>query len=249
VRVLLDSGRIDEAHRLWRSERTGELWQGRTITAGPRSANLSAYALGWNVGYVNGTRTITHTGGLAGMISRVYLIPSRRIGFVILTNCESAAMGALTNQIRDFYLGSPAQPVDWIARLSAPSEQFDERAFEARLDSQRVRGTEPSLPLARYAATYRDAWYGDVMLAVEQGRLVVRFSHSPTYTGDLTHWHHDTFRVRWRVRSIPDAWVQFQLKPDGSVDRVTMAAVSPAADFSFNWHDLELLPRPVAGGR
>jgi CubicO group peptidase (beta-lactamase class C family) len=254
VRVLLDSGRIDATHRLWTAERTGELWQGRTITAGSRAGNLSEYALGWNVSYVNGTKTITHTGGLAGMISRVYLIPSQRIGFVILTNCESSAMGALTNLLRDYYLNAP--PVDYIARLSAPSARFNEAAFEAKLDSAHARGTSPSLPIERHAGTYRDAWYGDVTIAregtvagnginipsVPTSGLVIRFSHSPTFTGDLIHWHHDTFRVRWRVRSIPDAWVQFQLKPDGKVDRVLMAAVSPSADFSFNWQDLELIP-------
>ncbi len=240
VRVLLDSGRVDATHRLWSAERTGDLWLGRTITSGPRSSGLNEYALGWNLGYFKGSKIITHTGGLAGMISRVMLIPGKRTGFVILTNSESAAMNALTNQLRD-WLVEP-DTVDWIARFSAPSAQFDEAAFERRLDSARVRGTSPSLPLDRYAGTYRDAWYGDVTIAQEGAGLVIRFSHSPAYTGDLTHWHHDTFRVRFRVRNVPDAWVQFQLNPDQSIDRVKMAAVSPTTDFSFNWHDLELRP-------
>jgi hypothetical protein len=32
--------------------------------------------------------------------------------------------------------------------------------------------------------------------------------------------------------------------PEGNVDRVTMKAVSPIADFSWDYHDLEF--RPVA---
>ncbi len=240
VRVLLDSGRVDGSRRLWRAERTGELWQGRTITAGPRSAGLAEYALGWGLSYWKGQKIVTHTGGLAGMISRVMLIPGTRTGFVILTNAESPAMGALTNYLRDWY--TEPDTADYIARFSAPGAQFDEAAWERRLDSLHVRGTNPSLPLAKYAGTYRDAWYGDVTLVQEGAGLVIRFAHSPAFTGDLTHWHHDTFRVRWRVRNIPDAWVQFQLNPDGSIDRAKMSAVSPSTDFSFNWQDLELVP-------
>ena len=240
VRVLLDSGRVDGNRRIWSAARTGDLWLGRTITSGPRSAGLNEYALGWNMYYWGRHKIATHTGGLSGMISRVMLIPGRRTGFVILTNAESAAMGALTNYLRDWYTDSDT--ADYVTRFSAPSENFDEAAWERHLDSLHVRGTTPSLPPARVAGTYRDAWYGDVSIAQESGGLVIRFSHSPAFTGDLTHWHHDTYRVRFRVRNIPDAWVQFQLTPEGTVDRITMKAVSPATDFSFNWHDLDLQP-------
>ena len=48
--------------------------------------------------------------------------------------------------------------------------------------------------------------------------------------------------MRWRVRNVPDAWVTFALNPDGTVERMTMAPVSPSTDFSFDWQDLLLLP-------
>lgn len=240
LRVQLDSGRLDSTRRLWSAARTADMWRGRTILSPPAGATMAEYALGFNIYDYHGTKVVTHTGGLAGMISRILLLPSLRTGVVILTNAESPAMNAITFHLRDHYAGAPA--TDYVARLSAPGAVFDERAFEARLDSQRVRDTRPSLPMAEYAGRYTDAWYGDVGVAEEAGRLVVRFSRSPTYTGDLTHWHHDTFRVRWRVRSIPDAWLTFALGPDGRVESARMRAVSPAADFSYNWHDLRLIP-------
>lgn len=240
IRVQLDSGRIEGDRRLWSARRTTEMWHGRTVLNPPGGANLAAYALGWNVYDQQGLKIVTHTGGLAGMISRVLLIPGRRTGFVILTNAESAAMTALTLYLRAFYTGAPA--ADHIAQLTAPGAVFDERAWEAKLDSQHVRGTAPSLPLARYAGRYTDPWYGDVGMSEEGGHLVIRFSHSPTYTADLEHWHHDVFRARFRVRSIPDAWVYFALRPDGSIELMRMAAVSPSTDFSYNWHDLRLVP-------
>jgi len=245
VRVQLDSGRIDADHRLWPAGQTEALWTGRITTSPPRGANLSMYALGWNVYDYRGYKIVTHTGGLAGMISRVMLIPQLRTGFVILTNAESSAMGVLTNYLRDFIVGAPR--ADYVAQFKQSAAEFDEAAFQARLDSTRNRTSRPALPLAGYAGTYRDAWYGDVTLAESQGHLVVRFAPGPTFTGDLEHWQYETFRVHWRERTIPDAWVTFALNPDGSIERMTMAAVSPSTDFSFDWQDLLL--RPVREAR
>ena len=78
---------------------------------------------------------------------------------------------------------------------------------------------------------------------LENGKLVMRFSHSPSLTGDLEHFQYDTFIARWRDRELrADAYVTFALKPDGSIDQVKLAAVSPATDFSFDFQDLLLVP-------
>jgi len=244
IRVQLDSGRVDASRRLWSAPRTSELWTGRITTTPPRGSNLAMYALGWNVYDYHGYKIVTHTGGLAGMISRVMLIPQLRTGFVILTNAESSAMSVLTGYLRDFYAGVP--PTDYVAQAKQAEASFSEAAFQARLDSARNRTSRPSLAPAGYAGTYRDAWYGDVTLTEEGGHLVIRFLPAPAFTGDLEHWHYDTFRVHWRVANIPDAWVTFALKPDGTVDNAKMAAVSPSTDFSFDWQDLLLVPvRPA----
>jgi hypothetical protein len=54
-------------------------------------------------------------------------------------------------------------------------------------------------------------------------------------------------RARWRQRNIPDAYVTFALQPDGSIETMKMAAVSPLADFSYDFQDL--LFKPAASGR
>ena len=66
---------------------------------------------------------------------------------------------------------------------------------EKKAASARDAASKPSLPLERYAATYEDAWYGDIAITLEQGKLVMRFSHTPSLVGDLEHWQHDTFVV------------------------------------------------------
>ena len=94
--------------------------------------------------------------------------------------------------------------------------------------AKRNANSRPSLPLAGYAGRYRDAWYGDVVIEEHGGKLTISFTHTRLLTGDLEHWQYDTFVARWRDRSLDaDAYVTFSLKPDGSVDDLKMAPVSP----------------------
>jgi hypothetical protein len=65
-------------------------------------------------------------------------------------------------------------------------------------------------------------------------------------TADLQHWQYDTFKAHWRG-PMEDAFVTFALKPDGSIDHFTMAAVSPLADFSSDYQDLYFTPATAAG--
>ena len=96
--------------------------------------------------------------------------------------------------------------------------------------SLRLRGiaaSKPSLPLARYAGTYTDAWYGDISIEEKAGKLVMRFTRTPSLVGDLEHWQHDTFIARWRDRELrADAYITFALNPDGTIDQAKMRAVS-----------------------
>ena len=60
--------------------------------------------------------------------------------------------------------------------------------------------------------------------------------------GKLTHWQYDTFSGS--TGAIPDraCVCHVALTAKGTIDRVTMRAVSPLADFSFDYQDLELRP-------
>ncbi len=146
-------------------------------------------------------------------------------------------------RLLDHFLGAP--PTDWAAAFRTLKLRGDSAvaAEERTAAAGRDTSSRPSLPLAKYAGTYRDAWYGDVSIALENGKLVMRFSHTPSLTGELEHFQYDTFIARWRDRELrADAYVTFALKPDGSIDQAKLAAVSPATDFSFDFQDLLLLP-------
>jgi len=249
----LDSGRYSGG-RLVSERQAREMWSGQTVLPipdppAPLAAlrpNFAEYGLGWRLRDYQGRKIVSHTGGLAGMSSQITLVPAEKIGIVILTNSESDLMAALTYRLLDDLLGAPRPRGDWVAAFAQAAQIARARADSTLKATGAGRDSlsQPSLPLARYAGSYRDELYGDASVAFENGRLVLRFGRSPAFVGDLEHWQYDTFIARWRTQHLEDAYVTFALTPEGAIDRFQMAAVSPLADFSFDYQDL--LFRPVA---
>ena len=61
-------------------------------------------------------------------------------------------------------------------------------------------------------------------------------------SGSLEHFQFDTFVARWTARRYNnDSYVSFPLGAEVAVERIRMKAVSPATDFSFDFHDLDLV--------
>jgi hypothetical protein len=186
-------------------------------------------------------------------VSQVALVPEERLGLVVLTNQEeTGAFEAVKYAVFDEYLGAPAPPVDWISTFRRRAEEERRKAEEtvAKAAAARDAASRPSLALGSYAGRYRDAWYGDATIVEENGRLVLAMTRTPGMVADLEHWQHDTFVARWREvymsdEAPADAYVSFALEPDASVERVTMAPVSPAIDFSFDYQDLFLTSVPA----
>jgi CubicO group peptidase (beta-lactamase class C family) len=252
LKVRLSDGMLADGSRLFSAETARQLSTIVTpmpiddprVEIPPLRANFVGYALGLRVRDYRGRKLVLHDGGLPGYVSRVATIPESGVGVALLTNQESTpALGAIVYHILDHYLGAP--PFDWLGAYEALNARVEAQIAEAeqRAAVARDAASRPSLPLAKYAGTYRDAWYGNIAIAFEGGRLVMRFSHTPSLVGDLEHWQHDTFVARWRDRELrADAFVTFALNPDGSIDQVKMRAVSPATDFSFDFQDLLLTP-------
>ena len=189
-----------------------------------------------------GHKVVSHDGGLAGMTSRTILVPDLRLGIVMLTNAEEPVYAPLEYVLLDYYLGAPR--TDWITAYHTVVAQGEARADSMQRAARAARDTtsRPPLSLARYAGRYTDAMYGDATIEMEGDHLVLRLAHSPPFVGDLSLWQYDTFVAHWRAAHIEDAFVTFALHPDGSIDHFTMAAVSPLADFSFDYQDLRFEP-------
>jgi len=256
--VLLARGQLADGTRLY-SEKTAReldslvtplvlppLDDDRTKELDPLRPNFVGYGLGLFVTDYRGHKVVAHTGGLPGFLSRVVRVPDAALGISVLTNQEAdEAFKVFSWQLTDHFLDAPK--TDWLAAFQKEEARQKKKTAEALKKSAGARDpkSRPSLPLKGYVATYCDAWYGDITLGLENSRLVMRFSHTPSLVGDLEPWQHDTFVVRWRARELrADAFVTFALDPDGKVEQAKLRAVSPETDFSFDFQDLLLKPVP-----
>src|SRR5260370_1239439 len=126
----------------------------------------------------------------------------------------------------------------WSAQTILPIEELSKDAPAA------FAATQPNFHAYGLGWDLRD--YRGQRFVGHTGKLSIYLTHTPDLAGDLEHWQYDTFVARWKNRTLEaDAYVTFTLKPDGSIDEVRMAAVSPLTDFSFDFQDLLFHPVPI----
>ena len=188
-------------------------------------AHFLTYGLGWFLSDYHGRKLVEHGGAIDGMRAQVGLIPEEKLGLVVLTNLHGTTLPhALMYKIFDFYLKAPER--DWSAELMKVEKRAEElgKAAEKKAEAERVKGTSPSLALEKYAGTFESDMYGKAKIALEDQKLVVHFG--PNFTGDLEHWHYDTFRVKWRDQMQGKGFVNFKLNTQGKADVLSIENLS-----------------------
>ena len=224
-----------------------ELWTPQTLipvrNPGPYNTHFSAYGLGFGVSDVKGYKQLSHTGGLEGMVTQITMIPELNLGIIVLTNQqEGGAFASITNQIKDAYLG-----VKGLDRVTQYSEQRKKALKEdEHLMDSIWRGIEAEqkkqgkLDRSIYEGAFVDNWLGDVTIQDKNGALWFQSKRSPKLGGEMFYYKGNTFVVKWVDRSMDaDAFVIFGLDERGVANTMTMKAISPLTDFSFDFQDLE----------
>lgn len=252
--IQLGHGKLAAGGQLFSERQAAEMWKPTVLLPiGQMPPPLkdaqpmfSAYALGWVVQDYRGAKIVSHDGAVFGFQTTVVMIPEKNIGFSILINSEDGELiRGLMYELLDHYLAKPAQ--DWPTTWRTFKRDRQQGALAAlKAADATPAAVGPSLALARYAGDYVDPWYGPITIRAEGDRLKIDFKQSPGMTGTLEHWQYDSFRTRWDDKSFEPAYVTFALDPAGKIDRITMRAVSPVADFSWDYHDLLFTPATVA---
>ncbi|HYD28614.1 serine hydrolase [Brevundimonas sp.] len=256
IGVRLAMGELPDGTRLFSEAAAKEMWRPNIIIGSsegptaelPGRAIASTYAMGFQVQDYRGERMITHGGGSPGGISATVLIPGRDAGFSIFSNAEeSFLLRALRSGIADIVMGKTG--FDWIADSVRLRDEGDAKsiAAAAEIDAKQAAGAAPSLPLEAYAGTWRDPWYGDIVIETRttgRGRsrksgLWLDFTHTPALKGPLEPYDGETMRTRFPDKREEDTFVTFKIE-NGRPVSATMKAVSPDADFSYDFHDLRL---------
>lgn len=250
LKIQLAQGAMPNGKRLFSAAQAQEMWKPvvtMPITQLPETLAIAqpsyqAYALGWQVQDYRGHRIIAHSGGVFGSITRVVIVPDRNIAFAIMMNSEeSGLLLGLYYMLLDHYLGVPDHdwPTRWQDWYQARLEGGRAALATARAAPVKVG---PSLDPARYAGRYRDPWYGDIVVEATPAGLTIDFTSTPRMKGMLRHWQYDSFVTEFTDKAIEPAYATFALDADGKVTGLTMKAANPIADFSWDYHDLDLKP-------
>ncbi|SDF68669.1 CubicO group peptidase, beta-lactamase class C family [Massilia sp. PDC64] len=239
--------------RLYSAKQAREMWTAQTpmriSEPDPKLAatrpNFLAYGLGFQLRDWQGRLLAMHSGALQGFYSKVVLVPEAKLGIAILTNAESGgSLNALQYQLLDRML-NPAATTDWIGIVKAVEDEnhAKELARIVKANAARAAKSQPSLARTAYDGEYQDPWYGIATIRHEGNRQILTMSRTPDLTGELEHYQHDTFIVRWKERNFnADAYVTFALNPDGSIERMRMQPISTETDFSYDFQDLNFTP-------
>ena len=248
MKILLKEGEISAGKRLYSKQQAEQMWHShiqRRVGSFERewgNTHFNSYGLGWRISDVYGYKQLSHTGSLAGFRSYMTLVPELDLGVVVLTNGSSSmARKAVMYSLVRAYMTD--ENIDWTAELIKSQQAYISTVLPEPMLAFKV----PEEALANeIVGLYVDPWFGEVDIAREQGKLVLRSAMSPILTGELEYLDDTVFVVKWFDRTLEaDAYVRFERDFEGRISSVKMQAVSSETDSSFDFHDLDF--KPVAG--
>ncbi len=246
VQFQLDEGNIN-GNQLISVEQMKELKTPQTlvkiVTKPPYNSLFKAYGLGFFLQDVNGKLEVSHTGGLEGIVTQIVMIPQEKLGIIVLTNQQQgAAFMAISNTIKDFYLGLPEK--DWVEEydelISKRGEEADKITAEVwQTVEQNKKSKSPETK--HLIGTYKDNWFGEISISNEKGKLRFTSKRSGQLKGDMFYYKDNTYAVKWDNAYLhADAFVFVEWE-GGKVKGLKMEPISPLTDFSYDFQDLDFV--------
>ncbi len=239
----------DLKNHLFTPQSQYEMWKIHTVIDADRNprynSHFAGYGLGWQLSDIKENMSVSHTGGLPGMLSKVIMIPDINLGVVILTNTSDAGAGlfeAVSRTIIDNYLG--LDDVKWIDKFA---DYFNKRGKKADKVIQQVwetvkKANTSNVNYADYIGIYQDAWFGKIEVFMNGNKLWFKSYKSPKLNGEMFFYKANTFVVKWDFQdSNADAFAMFSLDQEGKAQSIKMKGISPNIDFSYDFQDLHLV--------
>jgi CubicO group peptidase (beta-lactamase class C family) len=209
----------------------------------PYKSHFKAYGLGWDITDQNGYIIIGHTGGLPGMLSRTVLIPELNVGIVVLTNADPGGFSFWTigAEIIDAFIG--VERKDWISEAMQGIREMESKGdFVTKQVWENItKAKNDHLNFQDFTGNYKDNWFGEVEISLNDGNLWFRSMRSPKLNGQMFFYKSNTFVVKWDYTDMPcDAFASFTMDENGVATGIKMKGISPNIDFSFDFQDLDL---------
>ncbi len=225
-----------------------EMWKLHTlldVNRNPRyNSHFAGYGLGWGLTDLNGNLSVSHTGGLPGMLSRTVLIPDLNLGVIVLTNTSNGGAGvfsAVSRTIVDSYLG--LDDYEWTKKFS---EYFKNSQEEADNVTKKVwetvaKANNNNINTENYIGVYEDKWFGKITVSMKDNQLWFTSHRSPKLNGPMAYYKANSFAIKWEFQDMNgDAFAMFALDEEGKAQSIKMKGISPNIDFSFDFQDLDL---------
>ncbi|MFA7687184.1 MAG: serine hydrolase [Moheibacter sp.] len=247
VQFQLNNGKSIEGLQLVSEKQMKELSKPQTLmpvaTREPYNTLFKAYGLGFVLEDVAGKLQVSHTGGLEGIVTQIIMVPQLDLGIIVLTNQqEGAAFMAVSNTIKDFYLGLPER--DWvkeyddlIAKRKGDADKITDEVWQTVESNKKLKLPDTKVLIG----TYEDNWFGEITLSNEKGKLRFTSKRSSQLKGEMFYYKDDTYAVKWDNPYLhADAFV-FVKTENGKVTGLKMAPISPLTDFSYDFQDLDFI--------
>jgi len=245
--MQLNNGKFGENKdkQLFSEKVQHDMWSPQTIipvrNKGHYNTNFSSYGLGWRLSNVKAFKEVSHTGGMAGMVTIVNLIPELNLGIMVFTNQQSSgAFMAICNTIKDYYL--ELENTDWVEKYSIAENNATGNADNITKkvwDEVFSNKDNKNIDFDKFTGTYKDNWFGEIIISNKDGRIWWESKRSKGLKGEMYYYKANTFVVKWTDRSMDaDSFVLFELDYEGIPSGIKMKAISPITDFSYDFHDL-----------
>ena len=245
--VQLNKGKYGDKS-LFKEARQREMWKIHTVldaNSNPRyNSHFAGYGLGWFLGDIKGNLSVSHTGGLPGMLSKVNMIPDMKLGIVILTNTENGGaslFSAIDRTITDSYLG--LDKVDYIERYAKQIKASKSNADSVTTNVWKtvVAAKNTKINPQDFTGIYEDKWFGKIEIFQKNNQLWFKALRSPKLNGMMQFYKANTFAIKWEYQDMNcDAFAMFSLDENGKAQSIKMKGISPNMDFSFDFQDLDL---------
>ena len=208
----------------------------KTITSAKvmlSNSSDDAYGFGWNIGYEDGKKILTHGGGLPGYKSLIKIIPDDSIGIVILTNKITYLNEELADVISNYIETNKMNWKEADANIYGKNFHFswEENGTET---VDRQHSVIPNL--SDYEGEYEDKEYGRAVISEENGKAILSLLPSKKqFTGTLSYLNRDTLRIVFNDKFVPAGEVIFDTNKNGKP--VSFKLNINSGDFLFKYLD------------
>lgn len=246
--LQMNKGKYGNNQQLFSTKQHAEMWTPQTLqpnrTTPPYNTLFKAYGLGWQLQDIKGKLQVSHTGGLEGIVTQTIMIPELQLGIVVLTNQQSgAAFNAISNTIKDRYLGLPNE--DWVTKyakqMQANVSEADKITGEVWATVAKNKlDTNLKIDTKKLVGTFKDNWLGEITISEKKGILIFTSKRSPKLTGEIFFYKNNTFAVKWFSRYFDaDAFMYITYDNLGYATNIKMKPISSLTDFSYDFQDLD----------